>query len=74
MHETILRPGWETALVAIPFLFILFVGMFRLDEILVSHKKEAVNRPRPLCGVDNDGAQILSDPDGKTWQEPSERK
>jgi hypothetical protein len=74
MHETILRPGWETVLVAIPFLFLLFVGMFRLDEVLVRRKKEEVNRPRPLCGVDDDGAQILTDPDGKIWHEPSLHK
>jgi hypothetical protein len=70
MHEFILKPGWETLLVAVPFVLLLFVGMFRLDELFTSRKQLDTPQARPLCGVDEDGAPILCDPDGRPWRKP----
>ena len=66
MHDTILQSGLGNFLVAIPFVGILLVGLFRLDEIIASpQRKRAVKRP--ACGCDENGNLLLSDPDGRPW-------
>jgi hypothetical protein len=64
VHESMLNPGWETALVAVPFLVMLFAGVFRLDELLVTQKASS-KKPRPVVGTDLDGEPVLCDPDGR---------
>ncbi len=64
MHESVLNPGWQTALVAVPFLFMLLVGVFRLDELFVNHKQSS-RRQRLAVRIDEDGRQSLCDPDGR---------
>jgi hypothetical protein len=67
VHETILQSGWENFLLAVPFVGLVLVGLFRLDEIIASPKR-ARARKRPLSGgCDEDGHLILSDPDGRPW-------
>ena len=64
MHDSVLNSGWQTAFVAVPFLVMLLVGVFRLDEVFVAQKHEC-RRQRPACEIDEDGQQILYDPDGR---------
>ena len=64
MHETVLNSGWQTALVAIPFVFMLLVGVFRLDELFVA-KRQVARVRRPVSGIDENGQPFLSDPDGR---------
>ena len=69
MHEAILTSGAETLLVAFPFILLLFVGMFRLDEVFAT-PKTALKRQRPACGLDERGEPILCDPDGRLLRRP----
>jgi hypothetical protein len=69
MHDAILGSGRDTFLVAIPFLGMLVVCFFRLDERFAAPKKTG-RQPRPPCGVDLDGRSILCDPDGRPWNNP----
>lgn len=73
MHETVLNSGWQTALVAVPFIFLLLVGVFRLDELFVAQRQVARVR-RPITGVDENGQPLLSDPDGRPFQPIAGRK
>jgi hypothetical protein len=34
MHETILKSGWDSMLFAVPFVAMLLLGFFRLDEAI----------------------------------------
>lgn len=73
MHESMLKSGWETALVAVPFLVILVAGIFRLDELVVTQKAGA-KRQRSRVGVDSSGEPILCDPDGRPSYSPVRQK
>lgn len=66
MHDAVLKSGWDTVLVAIPFVVLLLVGFFRLDDLFASakHKKD---RRRPECGFDENGELLATDPDGRPW-------
>ncbi len=64
MHESVLNSGWQTALVAVPFLFMLLVGVFRLDAVFVM-QRQSVRRQRPGAGIDQDGQPMMCDPDGR---------
>jgi hypothetical protein len=66
VHETVLKSGWETFLVAVPFVAILLAWLFRLDVIFAT-PKQAGSLRRPLSGTDEEGRIILSDPDGRPW-------
>ena len=66
MHDTLLSPGWDTILVAVPFIGLLIAGFFRLDEFFTA-PKERPRYQRHACGVDEDGRPILCDPDGRRW-------
>jgi len=66
VQDTILQSGWQSFLVAIPFVGVLLMGHFRLDEIIASSKRERAVK-RPACGYDEAGRLILSDPDGRPW-------
>jgi hypothetical protein len=61
MHDTILISGRDALLVAIPFVFILFLSVFQLDETLARPK--ATFRQRSTRGMN--GADLLHDPDGR---------
>jgi hypothetical protein len=74
VHETIIKSGWDTLLVAIPFLVILFIGFFRLDGMLARKKKAGSRASRPPSGLDEDGAPIICDPDGRPWRKPNSRE
>jgi hypothetical protein len=73
VHESILHSNWDTLLIGIPFLFMLLVGVFRLDELMAAPKHRP-RQARPASGVDREGNVILSDPDGKLWHSPRPRR
>ncbi|MGC1461060.1 MAG: hypothetical protein WA802_02590 [Terracidiphilus sp.] len=64
MHEPVLNSGWQTGIVAVPFLFMLLAGVFRLDEVFVT-QRQSVRRRRPAPGIDQDGQPTVCDPDGR---------
>jgi hypothetical protein len=64
MHEEILISGRDTLLVAIPFLVLFVVSLFRLDAIF-SAPKGGIRQRQPLCGMNENGKPVLIDPDGK---------
>lgn len=68
MPDTILQSVWENLLVAVPFVGILLVALFRLDQIIAApRRRKPVNRP--ACGCDENGRMLLSDPDGRPWND-----
>jgi hypothetical protein len=68
MHDAVLNSGWQTAMVAIPFVFVMLVGVFRLDELIVAPKTSA-RRQRLAVAIDEDGRTTLCDPDGRPWRQ-----
>jgi len=72
MEQHLLLSGRDTFLIAIPFVFILTVTIFRLDQIIAA-PKEAVTGRRLACGVDEHGGPVLRDPDGRL-SGPARRK
>ena len=64
MHDSVLNSGWQTAFVAAPFLVMLLVGIFRLDEVFVAQKQDS-RRQRPASEIDEHGEPVLYDPDGR---------
>jgi hypothetical protein len=64
MHEDFIISSRDTVLIAIPFVFILFVCVFRLDSVFAMPKR-VISRQRPASGLDQDGECILTDPDGR---------
>ncbi len=66
MQDVILQSGLESFLVAIPFLGLLMVALFRLDEIIATPKRAKAVKRR-VCGRDENGRLLLSDPDGRPW-------
>ena len=73
MHETVLNSGWGTFLFAVPALFMLVLGVFRLDELLVTPRRGARMR-RPAFSVDENGRAVLCDPDGHPFHLKRARK
>ena len=73
MQGSVLNSGWQTALVAVPFLLLLFAGVFRVDELFVS-QKQTVRRQRSAITIDEDGRPMLCDPDGRPSRQLRDRK
>ncbi len=69
MQDIALQSGWETFLLAAPFVGMVLVGVFRLDEIAANPKRKHGQRPR-LTGNDENGRMLLTDPDGQPWTDP----
>jgi len=63
----------DTSLMVVPFLVILVMGMFGLDERAASPRRPAKTR-RFFCEVDGKGRMFLSDPDGTPWQKKAVRQ
>jgi hypothetical protein len=68
MDAHALISGGDTLLMAFPFLLLLLLSMFRLDERIAAPRRLARNR-RSACGVDEFGVLILCDPDGRRSNE-----
>ena len=68
MHDSVLKSGLDTILIAVPFVGLLVIGMFRLDAVFAAPKQAAGMR-RPPSGMDEHGSVLFSDPDGRPWKE-----
>jgi hypothetical protein len=64
LHDIALQSGWETFLLAAPFVGMVLVGVFRLDKIATS--SSSGHRPR-FNGSDENGRMLLTDHDGQPW-------
>ena len=73
MHDIALQSGWETFLLAAPFVGMILVGVFRLDEIAANPNRQRGRRPG-LNGNDENGRLLLSDPDGRPWTEATNQR
>jgi hypothetical protein len=73
MHDTILSSSRDTALVAVPFVVMLLMTIFRLDEAIATRKK-SYSGSRLGCGLDERGEPILRDPDGTVVEPRHSRK
>lgn len=62
-NMTALPSNMDAILVAIPMVGLLFVGMFRLDEIIAKPQKRPERR-RAMAGSDKNGSPLCIDPDG----------
>jgi hypothetical protein len=72
VQNIVLVSGRDAFLVAIPFVFMLFLSVFRLDERLARHRAATTSR-RPAMGMNEAGQPILRDPDGRLVEQPSPR-
>jgi len=65
--DTVVNPGWESCLLGVPFIAMLFCGLFRLDELIAGKRPaSATDRQRQIFGgMDEDGEPIVCDPDGR---------
>jgi hypothetical protein len=64
LQDTVLRSGWDNVVVALPFVLMLAVGLFRLDSMMAAPK--TVNRrANRIVGTDENGEPIVCDPDGR---------
>ena len=73
MGSADLVSGWDTTILMVPFLGILVIYMFHLDERFAAPKAPLKSR-RFFCGVDPKGRPYLSDPDGQPWRGQGVRK
>jgi hypothetical protein len=62
--QTILHSSADTLLFAIPALGLLAASVFGLDERIACPEKQPSRQSR-LCGYDEQGEPILTDPDGR---------
>jgi hypothetical protein len=65
--------NWDLALLIVPFLIIMVINMFRMEERLATPKKQNANSAnhRRFCGPDQRGELVIFDPDGHRL--PTER-
>jgi hypothetical protein len=66
MHDMILNSGRDTLLFAIPSLSLLVISLFRLDSVFTGTRKP-VRPQRPGVSLNEEGEEMLCDPDGRTW-------
>jgi hypothetical protein len=55
----------DALLFALPFLVILFISMFRLDQLIATPRRAVMQRPS-AADIDKHGEPILRDPDGRS--------
>ena len=67
MFDPVVRSGWDSVLLGVPFVAMLFCGFFRLDEVFAAkgQAKSTDRERRPFSGLDADGEPIVCDPDGR---------
>jgi hypothetical protein len=73
MQEITLKSGWETLVIGVPLIGMLLIAFFRLDERFATSKPKLA-RERRVCGQDEDGEAIMTDPDGRRWSKPLRRR
>ncbi len=67
VHESNFQTNWDAIVFMAPFLIMMAVGMFRLDEHIFASKTPKHDRQRTFCGPDVNGQATMSDPDGRPW-------
>lgn len=67
MYDSVIRSGWDSVLLGVPFVAMLFCGFFRLDELVASKgpAKADERSRRAFSGTDESGEPIVCDPDGR---------
>ena len=63
-------PAADILILSVPFLLILGMGIFGLDQRLASPRRLSPTRPS-FCEVDANGTPFLSDPDGRLCPAPA---
>jgi hypothetical protein len=63
--ESTFQSNWDVILFMAPFVAMMAMSMFRLDEYLFTPKAPRPSRHRTFCGPDRYGREVLSDPDGR---------
>ena len=74
MHDIALQSGWESFLLAAPFVGMVLVGVFRLDKIATNSglgqrsqsDGPSFNGPG-FDGNDENSRMLLTEPDGRPW-------
>jgi hypothetical protein len=70
MYESqVIVSNRDSVLLAIPFISMLFLTVFRLDHLIAMPSKNNSRQRRHACGVDEAGIPILCDPDGRQCPE-----
>ena len=73
--DSTLVSGRHLAFYAIALIGMLFIGFFRLDELIFRRKPKSRRKTRrPLVTPDKDGLHTFSDPDGTPWGKTRSRK
>ncbi len=67
VHDAVLQSGLLNFLAGVPFVGVLMMALFRLDEIIAAPKRAGAVKRR-ICGRDENGHLFLSDPDGRSWK------
>lgn len=66
MQDEVLQSGWDAFVVAVPFLVIVAMAVFRLDVILAA-PRTGTRLLRTIYGNDVQGQPVCCDPDGRPW-------
>ncbi len=61
--------GWDVLFLGVPLIFFLAVGFFRLDNALVPAKSSRNPRRKPLPVPLRDDSAMMTDPDGRPWNQ-----
>jgi hypothetical protein len=73
MHDMVLNSGRDALLFAVPSLSLLVISLFRLDSIFTGTRKP-IKPQRPTPCLNENGEEMLCDPDGRTWTKVRGRK
>jgi hypothetical protein len=69
MDKNILTSTTDLLLMAVPFVIMLLINIFRLDQIIAAPKMTLSSR-QLRCGTDKFGEPIMRDPDGRLSEAP----
>jgi hypothetical protein len=73
MHDWIIKSNLDELLFGLPMVGMLFLGYFRLDELLAAPKQRRASiRKRSVTKID--GRLVGCDPDGRPWPRQSRYK
>lgn len=73
MEGHLVFSGWDTILLAVPFAALLMMVMFGIDTHITSRPREYGEKRRAFCHPDAQGEIVLCDPDGRTWNESTQK-
>ncbi len=72
MGKNILMSTIDSLLMAVPFVIMLLINIFRLDQIIAAPRMTLTSR-QLRCGTDKFGEPIMRDPDGRLSKAPRPR-